>query len=155
MNGEIFEEASRIAKRNHNLAYSDPSLKYIINLAGEEVVSFYLRLSSIDTSRKQKYLDSEEVQDTLKALSDPTRRKILELLKKKAMTAGEIAGNFNVSGRTISHHLSILKDADLVSDLKQGTFIYYNINTSVMEDVLYWLSSFMQGGEENSDEKVK
>lgn len=95
------------------------------------------------------------IQDTLKALSDPTRRKILELLKKKAMTAGEIAGNFNVSGRTISHHLSILKDADLVSDLKQSTFIYYNINTSVMEDVLYWLSSFMQGGEENSDEKVK
>lgn len=67
MNGEIFEEASRIAKRNHNLAYSDPSLEYIINLAGEEVVSFYLRLSSIDTSRKQKYLDSEEVQDTLRA----------------------------------------------------------------------------------------
>ena len=91
------------------------------------------------------------IQDTLKALSDPTRRKILELLKKKAMMAGEIAGNFNVSGRTIS----ILKDADLVSDLKQGTFIYYNINTSVMEDVLYWLSSFMQGGEKNSDEKVK
>ena len=67
MNGAIFEEASRIAKRNHNLAYSDPSLEYIINLAGEEVVSFYLRLSSIDTSRKQKYLDSEEVQDTLRA----------------------------------------------------------------------------------------
>ena len=67
MNGEIFEEASKIAKRNHNLAYSDPSLEYIINLAGEEVVSFYLRLSSIDTSRKQKYLDSEEVQDTLRA----------------------------------------------------------------------------------------
>ena len=67
MNGEIFEEASRIAKRNHNLAYSDPSLEYIINLAGEEVVSFYLRLSSIDTSRKQKYLDSKEVQDTLRA----------------------------------------------------------------------------------------
>ena len=67
MNGAMFEEASRIAKRNHNLAYSDPSLEYIINLAGEEVVSFYLRLSSIDTSRKQKYLDSEEVQDTLRA----------------------------------------------------------------------------------------
>ena len=67
MNGAMFEEASRIAKRIHNLAYSDPSLEYIINLAGEEVVSFYLRLSSIDTSRKQKYLDSEEVQDTLRA----------------------------------------------------------------------------------------
>lgn len=67
MDEAIFEEASRIAKRNHDLAYSDPSLEYIINLAGEEVVSFYLRLSSIDTSRKQKYLDSEEVQDTLRA----------------------------------------------------------------------------------------
>ena len=65
------------------------------------------------------------IQDTLKALSDPTRRKILELLKKKAMTAGEIAENFNVSGRTISHHLSILKDADLVSDLKHIYLLQY------------------------------
>lgn len=93
------------------------------------------------------------IQDTLKALSDPTRRKILEMLKKKSMTAGEIASNFDISGRTISHHLSILKDADLVSDKKQGTFIYYDINTSVMEDVLYWLSSFVGDKEENSDEK--
>ena len=88
------------------------------------------------------------LQDTLKALSDPTRRKILELLKKGPLSAGEIGEHFEMTGATLSHHLSILKKAGLVDDSKKGTFVYYEINTSVMEDILTWISGFM-GGEEN------
>ena len=83
------------------------------------------------------------LQDTLKALSDPTRRKILELLKKGPLSAGEIGEHFEMTGATLSHHLSILKKAGLVQDQKKGTFIYYEINTSVMEDLLSWVVSFM------------
>ncbi len=90
------------------------------------------------------------LQDTLKALSDPTRRKILEILKKGSMSAGEIGEYFEMTGATLSHHLNILKKADLVQDTKKGTFIYYEINTSVMEDILTWISGFIK---ENDDEK--
>ena len=83
------------------------------------------------------------LQDTIKALSDPTRRKILELLKKGPMSAGELGKEFDMTGATMSHHLSILKKAGLVQDQKKGTFIYYEINTSVMEDLLSWVVSFM------------
>ena len=83
------------------------------------------------------------LQDTLKALSDPTRRKILEMLKKGPLSAGEIGEHFDMTGATLSHHLSILKKAGLVQDQKKGTFIYYEINTSVMEDLLSWVVSFM------------
>ena len=83
------------------------------------------------------------LQDTIKALSDPTRRKILELLKKGPMPAGEIGKEFDMTGATLSHHLSILKKVGLVHDEKKGTFIYYEINTSVMEDLLSWVVSFM------------
>ncbi|MBQ5324232.1 MAG: winged helix-turn-helix transcriptional regulator [Oscillospiraceae bacterium] len=88
------------------------------------------------------------LQDTLKALSDPTRRKILELLKKGPLSAGEIGEYFEMTGATLSHHLSILKKAGLVDDSKKGTFVYYEINTSVMEDILAWISGFM-GGNDN------
>lgn len=88
------------------------------------------------------------LQDTLKALSDPTRRKILELLKKGPLSAGEIGEHFEMTGATLSHHLSILKKAGLVDDSKKGTFVYYEINTSVMEDILAWISGFM-GGNDN------
>lgn len=88
------------------------------------------------------------LQDTLKALSDPTRRKILELLKKGPLSAGEIGEYFEMTGATLSHHLSILKKAGLVDDSKKGTFVYYEINTSVMEDILTWVSGFM-GGNDN------
>ena len=67
------------------------------------------------------------LQDTLKALSDPTRRKILELLKRGPMSAGEIGEHFDMTGATLSHHLSILKKAGLVDDSKKGTFVYYEI----------------------------
>ena len=88
------------------------------------------------------------LQDTMKALSDPTRRKILELLRKGPMSAGEIGENFNMTGATVSHHLATLKKAQLVNDEKKGTFIYYEINTSVMEDILTWVTAFMGGKDE-------
>ena len=84
------------------------------------------------------------LQDTLKALSDPTRRKILELLKKGPLSAGEIGEHFEMTGATLSHHLSILKKAGLVEDSKKGTFVYYEINNSVMEDMLAWIAGFME-----------
>ena len=90
------------------------------------------------------------LQDTLKALSDPTRRKILELLKKGPLSAGEIVEHFEMTGATLSHHLSMLKKAGLVDDSKKGTFVYYEINTSVMEDILTWVSGFM-GGTDNEN----
>lgn len=77
-----------------------------------------------------------------KALNDATRREILELLKQKDLTAGEIADAFNISKPSISHHLDILKRADLISAEKNGQFIIYSINTTIMEDVLQWILTF-------------
>lgn len=77
-----------------------------------------------------------------KALNDPTRRAILELLKEKDMTAGDIADQFNISKPSISHHLDLLKQADLVVAQKEGQFIYYSINTTVMDEMLKWLLQF-------------
>lgn len=74
-----------------------------------------------------------------KALNDPTRREILELLKTKDMTAGEIADKFNISKPSISHHLDLLKQAGLVVSVKEGQFIIYSINTTVMDEMLKWL----------------
>lgn len=74
-----------------------------------------------------------------KALNDNTRREILDLLKEGDLTAGEIAEQFNISKPSISHHLDLLKQANLVSSNKKGQFIYYSINTTVLEDVLSWL----------------
>ncbi|WP_452222905.1 autorepressor SdpR family transcription factor [Lacinutrix chionoecetis] len=74
-----------------------------------------------------------------KALNDDTRRQILELLKEKDRTAGEIADAFNISKPSISHHLDILRRADLVSSEKKGQFVEYSLNTSILEDVLQWI----------------
>ena len=82
--------------------------------------------------------------DTFKALSDPTRREILNLLKQKEMTAGEIVEHFQVSGATISHHLSIIKQAGLVDDQKSGKYIYYRLNLTVFEEILSWIQGFMK-----------
>lgn len=79
-------------------------------------------------------------QKTFKALSDPNRREILDLLKGGAMTAGEIGEHFPVSGATISHHLSILKEAGLILDDRQGKYIYYELNMSVVDDLIGWVS---------------
>ena len=81
------------------------------------------------------------IQDTLKALSDPSRRDILEHLKAGRLSAGEIAEKFPVSGAAVSKHLSVLKEADLIRDAKEGKFIFYELNTSVLEEVLLWLTS--------------
>jgi DNA-binding transcriptional ArsR family regulator len=77
-----------------------------------------------------------------KALNDTTRRSILEMLKEKDMTAGDIADQFNISKPSISHHLDLLKQADLVVAVKEGQFIYYSINTTVMDEMLKWLMQF-------------
>ena len=76
-----------------------------------------------------------------KALNDPTRRQILDLLKEKDLNAGEIAENFNMSKPSISHHLDILKRADLVTSEKKGQFIEYSLNTTILEDLLNWIIS--------------
>ena len=79
------------------------------------------------------------LQQTLKALADPIRRDILNLLKTGRMSAGEITNHFNVTNASISRHLSVLKDADLVRDTREGQFIYYELNTSVLQEVMLWL----------------
>ncbi|GAA0115915.1 autorepressor SdpR family transcription factor [Clostridium senegalense] len=87
--------------------------------------------------------------DVFKALSDPTRRKILDLLKNSDMTAGEISDSFNISKPSISHHLSLLKQADLVSDERKGQYIYYSLNTSVFEDLMKWFIDLSKSSKEN------
>ena len=80
------------------------------------------------------------LQTTLKALSDPIRREILNLLKSGRMSAGEIGDHFPVTGAPISRHLSVLKEADLIRDTRQGKFIYYDLNASVLEEIMLWIT---------------
>ena len=89
--------------------------------------------------------------NTLKALSDPIRREILELLKQGRMSAGEISGHFDVTGASISRHLSVLKEADLIRDEREGKFIFYELNTSVLEDALLYIKSFLNNGGNTND----
>ena len=84
-------------------------------------------------------------QETFKALSDPTRREILQLLRQGALPAGEIAEHFNMTGATISHPLSVLKNAGLVDAERRGTYIYYEINLSVLEEILTWMTGLYGG----------
>ena len=90
------------------------------------------------------------LQQTLKALSDPIRREILNLLKKGRMPAGEITAHFSVSAPAISRHLSVLKEADLIRDTREGKFIFYEINTSVLEETMLWLADLQ--GDCNDDQ---
>lgn len=87
------------------------------------------------------------LQKTLKALSDPIRREILEMLKDGRMSAGDIVAKFEVTGASISRHLSVLKEADLIRDKREGKFIYYEINTSVLEDIMLFVTGLK--GEKN------
>ena len=80
------------------------------------------------------------MQDTLRALADPTRREILTLLRAGPRTAGQIAERFPVSAAAVSRHLSVLKEADLVRDRRDGKYIYYELNASVLEEILLWLT---------------
>lgn len=85
-------------------------------------------------------------QNTMKALSDPVRREILDMLKSGRKSAGELAEQFPISGAAVSKHLSVLKDADLIRDTREGKFIYYELNTSVLEEVMLWLTG-LKGAE--------
>ena len=86
------------------------------------------------------------IQTTMKALSDPTRREILKMLKKGSLSAGEIEEHFDISFPAVSRHLSVLKDADLVRDDRDGKNVYYTLNTSVLEEILAWLEALKGDG---------
>ncbi len=90
--------------------------------------------------------------ETFKALSDPVRREILTILKDGRMSAGEIGSHFDMTGATISYHLNILKKAELICETREKNFIYYDLNTSVLEEVMLWLSDLRGVG---SDETSK
>ena len=81
----------------------------------------------------------DELNSLFKALNDPTRREILELLKEKDLTAGEIADQFSISKPSISHHLDLLRQAGLVVSVKEGQYIFYSLNTTVMDEMLKWI----------------
>ena len=87
------------------------------------------------------------MQDTLQALADPTRREIL--LKQSRMSAGEISNHFSISGAAVSRHLSVLKEADLIRDEREGKYIYYELNATVLEEILLWISELK--GEKDHD----
>ena len=80
------------------------------------------------------------LQQTLKALADPTRREILNLLKQGKLSAGEITDHFDITAAAISRHLSVLKEADLIEDTRDGKFIYYTLNASVLEEIMLWIA---------------
>ena len=86
------------------------------------------------------------IQNTMKALSDPIRREILEMLRAGRLSAGEIADKFPVSGAAVSKHLSVLKESDLIRDAREGKFIYYELNTSVLEEVMLWIKTLKGEG---------
>ncbi len=94
--------------------------------------------------------------ETLKAISDPVRRNILEMLREGKMTAGDIANKFNLTNSTVSYHLSYLKKADLIKEEKYKKYIYYKLNTSVFEEILVWIYQFGKDDEKgvnNNEEK--
>ncbi len=92
------------------------------------------------------------IQNTLKALSDPIRREILNLLKSGRMSAGDIVECFPVTGASISRHLSVLKDADLIRDTREGKYIYYELNASVLEEIMLWITD-LKGDSKNDETK--
>ena len=89
------------------------------------------------------------LQNTLRALADPIRREILNMLKGGRMSAGEITEHVSVTAAAISRHLSVLKDADLIRDAREGKFIFYEINTSVLEETMLWIASLKGDGEDD------
>ena len=85
---------------------------------------------------------------TFRALGDPTRRRILELLRTGEKSAGELAAHFGTTNATISHHLAVLRGAGLIDDEKRGKYIYYSLNTSVIEDILAWAAGMLGGADD-------
>ena len=92
------------------------------------------------------------LQNTLRALSDPIRREILNLLKGGRMSAGDIVDHFEVTGASISRHLSVLKEADLIRDKREGKFIFYELNASVLEEIMLWIAE-LKGDNDNAETK--
>lgn len=90
------------------------------------------------------------IQNTLRALSDPIRREILNLLKAGRMSAGDISDHFDVTGAAVSRHLSVLKDADLIRDTREGKYIFYDLNVSVLEEIMLWITDLK--GENDNDQ---
>ena len=90
--------------------------------------------------------------DTMRALSDPTRREILQMLKRGTMSAGDLAAKFDMSAAAVSRHLAVLKEAELVRDKREGKFIYYTLNASVLEEILLWVKDLR--GDENNVENL-
>ena len=95
---------------------------------------------------------NESLQNTIRALADPIRREILNLLRDGRLSAGEIAGRFPVTSASISRHLSVLREADLIRDTREGKYIYYELNVSVLEEVTLWIANLK--GEETDGEAV-
>ena len=91
------------------------------------------------------------LQQTIKALADPIRREILNLLKGGRMSAGEISEHFPVTAASISRHLSLLKEADLLRDVREGKFIFYELNTSVLEEIMLWITDLKGGSVDDSE----
>ena len=91
------------------------------------------------------------LQNTLRALSDPIRREILNLLKGGRMSAGDIVDHFDVTGASISRHLSVLKEADLIRDTREGKFIFYELNASVLEEIMLWIAE-LKGDNDDAEE---
>lgn len=92
------------------------------------------------------------LQNTLRALADPIRREILNLLKKGRLSAGEIVEHFDVTGASISRHLSVLKEANLIRDAREGKFIYYELNASVLEEIMLWITD-LKGEDSHVEEE--
>ena len=90
------------------------------------------------------------IQTTMRALADPVRREILNLLKRGRHSAGDITAHFDITAAAISRHLSVLKEADLIRDTREGKFIYYELNASVLEEILLWIAA-LKGGNEIAD----
>ena len=89
------------------------------------------------------------LQNTLRALADPIRREILNMLKNGRLSAGQISEHFEVTGASVSRHLSVLKEADLIRDTREGKFIYYDLNASVLEEIMLWITDLK--GDKNHD----
>lgn len=92
------------------------------------------------------------LQTTLRALADPIRREILNLLKQGRLSAGEICAHFDVTAASISRHLSVLKEADLIWDTRKGKFIYYELNATVLEEIMLWISDLKGGASHDKEE---
>ncbi len=92
------------------------------------------------------------IQSTMRALADPIRREILNLLKGGRLSAGQICEHFTVTDAAISRHLSVLKEADLIRDTREGKFIYYDLNASVLEEIMLWITE-LKGVNQDAEEK--